>query len=144
MFQEACLETGLAAADADISGLWGDWRDVVWARALAARGWRRGGPRAGAPLPATSALSAHWGNILAVLDGLLATLRANHCPAFLVRKLFQQLFSFVNVQVRPAPSRPLPRARCTAAKGLLRARAACRRVLQRLALCAGRGVAKRA
>ncbi len=41
-----------------------------------------------------------------MLDGLLATLRANHCPAFLVRKLFQQLFSFVNVQVRPALSRP--------------------------------------
>ncbi len=57
---------------------------------------------AGAPLAATSQLSAHWGNILAVLDGLLATLRANPCPAFLVRKLFQQLFSFVNVQARPA------------------------------------------
>ncbi len=41
-----------------------------------------------------------------MLDGLLATLRANHCPAFLVRKLFQQLFSFVNVQARPcSPSR---------------------------------------
>ncbi|KAK9836002.1 hypothetical protein WJX81_005192 [Elliptochloris bilobata] len=72
-------------------------------RAATTRG-RRGGlaadvasPRA--PLAATSQLSAHWGNILAVLDGLLATLRANHCPAFLVRKLFQQLFSFVNVQL---------------------------------------------
>ena len=61
---------------------------------------------AGAPLAATSQLSAHWGNILAVLDGLLATLRANHCPAFLVRKLFQQLFSFVNVQARPRSPHP--------------------------------------
>ena len=57
-------------------------------------------------MAATSQLSAHWGNILAVLDGLLATLRANHCPAFLVRKLFQQLFSFVNVQARPGPAHP--------------------------------------
>lgn len=44
-------------------------------------------------------LSPHWGNILGVLDGLLAQLKAAHVPAFLVRKLFQQLFSFVNVQL---------------------------------------------
>jgi myosin-5 len=34
-----------------------------------------------------------------VFDELLATLRANHVPPFLVRKLFEQLFSFVNVQL---------------------------------------------
>lgn len=44
-------------------------------------------------------LSPHWGNILRVFDVLLDTLRANHVPPFLVRKLFEQLFSFVNVQV---------------------------------------------
>lgn len=44
-------------------------------------------------------LSPHWGNILRVFDALLDTLRANHVPPFLVRKLFEQLFSFVNVQV---------------------------------------------
>jgi len=44
-------------------------------------------------------LSPHWGNILSVLDSLLAQLKENHVPAFLVRKLFQQLFSFVNVQL---------------------------------------------
>jgi myosin-5 len=44
-------------------------------------------------------LSPHWGNILSVLDALLAQLKAAHVPAFLVRKLFQQLFSFVNVQL---------------------------------------------
>ena len=44
-------------------------------------------------------LSPHWGNILSVLDALLAQLKEAHVPAFLVRKLFQQLFSFVNVQL---------------------------------------------
>lgn len=44
-------------------------------------------------------LSPHWGHILAVFDVLLDTLRRNHVPPFLVRKLFQQLFSFVNVQL---------------------------------------------
>ncbi len=48
----------------------------------------------------SGALSPHWGNILRVFDVLLDTLRANNVPAFLVRKLFEQLFSFVNVQVR--------------------------------------------
>ena len=48
---------------------------------------------------AARCLSPHWGNILGVLDSLLAQLKENHVPAFLVRKLFQQLFSFVNVQL---------------------------------------------
>ncbi|KAK9809830.1 hypothetical protein WJX72_000004 [[Myrmecia] bisecta] len=47
----------------------------------------------------TAALSPHWGNILAVFDGLLDTLKRNFVPQFLVKKLFQQLFSFVNVQL---------------------------------------------
>ncbi|KAL0034959.1 hypothetical protein WJX79_002631 [Trebouxia sp. C0005] len=44
-------------------------------------------------------LSPHWRNILDVFQALLATLRQNYVPPFLVRKLFQQLFSFVNVQL---------------------------------------------
>ena len=44
-------------------------------------------------------LSPHWGNILSVFDKLLQTLQDNHVPPFLVKKLFQQLFSFVNVQL---------------------------------------------
>ena len=44
-------------------------------------------------------LSPHWGNILRVFDALLATLRDNHVPPFLVQKLFEQLLSFVNVQL---------------------------------------------
>ena len=34
-----------------------------------------------------------------MFDGLLETLKRNNVPAFLVKKLFQQLFSFVNVQL---------------------------------------------
>lgn len=44
-------------------------------------------------------LSPHWRNILNVFDALLETLKENNVPQFLVKKLFQQLFSFVNVQL---------------------------------------------
>jgi myosin-5 len=44
-------------------------------------------------------LSPHWGDILRVFDALLVTLRENHVPPFLVQKLFEQLLSFVNVQL---------------------------------------------
>ena len=44
-------------------------------------------------------LSQHWSNILEVFETLLTTLKKANVPAFLVRKLFQQLFSFVNVQL---------------------------------------------
>ena len=44
-------------------------------------------------------LSPHWSTILQVFETLLDTLKRNNVPAFLVRKLFQQLFSFVNVQL---------------------------------------------
>ena len=43
-------------------------------------------------------LSPHWRNILNVFDALLITLKDNNEPLFLVKKLFQQLFSFVNMQ----------------------------------------------
>ena len=55
-------------------------------------------PRAGSGVPVQQ-LSPHWRNILNVFDGLLETLKAANVPQFLVKKLFQQLFSFVNVQL---------------------------------------------
>ncbi len=57
-----------------------------------------GAPRAGSGVPVQQ-LSPHWRNILNVFDGLLETLKAANVPQFLVKKLFQQLFSFVNVQL---------------------------------------------
>ncbi|KAK9815009.1 hypothetical protein WJX73_004719 [Symbiochloris irregularis] len=45
------------------------------------------------------ALSPHWATILGVLEGLMSMLREAHVPQFLIRKLYQQLFSFVNVQL---------------------------------------------
>jgi len=44
-------------------------------------------------------LSPHWGEVLKEFDALMALLKDNHVPAFLIRKLFEQLFSFVNVQL---------------------------------------------
>ncbi|CAM6090837.1 unnamed protein product [Calypogeia fissa] len=44
-------------------------------------------------------LSSHWHSIISSLSSLLSTLRANHVPSFLVRKLFTQIFSFINVQL---------------------------------------------
>ena len=53
---------------------------------------------AGAGVPVQQ-LSPHWRNILNVFDALLITLKDNNEPLFLVKKLFQQLFSFFNVQL---------------------------------------------
>jgi myosin-5 len=49
--------------------------------------------------PARRALLDPWSAILAAFDDLLATLRANFVPRFVVRKLLEQLFSFVNVKL---------------------------------------------
>mmetsp|Transcript_16539 Transcript_16539/g.49488 ORF Transcript_16539/g.49488 Transcript_16539/m.49488 type:complete len:1726 (-) Transcript_16539:622-5799(-) len=72
-------------------------------RTAATRGARRTtSPRTGPPSQPRSTnmqLSPHWGNILRVFDQLLETLKRNNVPSFLVKKLFQQLFSFVNVQL---------------------------------------------
>lgn len=57
-----------------------------------------GGWCAGTGVPVQQ-LSPHWRNILTVFDTLLETLKNNNVPQFLVKKLFQQLFSFVNVQL---------------------------------------------
>ncbi|GLJ12586.1 hypothetical protein SUGI_0194010 [Cryptomeria japonica] len=44
-------------------------------------------------------LSSHWQSIIKILNTLLNKLRENHVPPFLVRKLFTQVFSFINVQL---------------------------------------------
>eukprot|EP00798_Chlamydomonas_sp_ICE-L_P027112 gene27112-2337_t len=48
---------------------------------------------------AQQALSKAWGDILAVFDTLLTTLKENYVPKVLVQAMFKQLFSFVNVQL---------------------------------------------
>ncbi|XP_009411029.3 myosin-11-like [Musa acuminata AAA Group] len=48
---------------------------------------------------AQQALIAHWQGIVKSLDTFLHTLKANHVPPFLVRKVFTQIFSFINVQL---------------------------------------------
>ena len=58
-----------------------------------------GGSRPSAGGEAAGGLSPHWASMLRVFDVLLATLRENHVPPFLVQKLFEQLLSFVNVQL---------------------------------------------
>lgn len=78
-----------------------------YSRSTAAAPGRRA---AGAPAPgsgtstaaaasAAEAQSRAWGDILAVFDELLGVLRDANVPKPLVRALFRQLFSFVNVQL---------------------------------------------
>lgn len=48
---------------------------------------------------AQQALIAHWQGIVKSLGNFLDTLKSNHVPPFLVRKVFIQIFSFINVQL---------------------------------------------
>ncbi|XP_057427058.1 myosin-11-like [Lotus japonicus] len=48
---------------------------------------------------AQRALIAHWQGIVKSLGTFLNTLKANNVPPFLVRKVFTQIFSFINVQL---------------------------------------------
>ncbi|GJT52189.1 myosin-17-like protein [Tanacetum coccineum] len=48
---------------------------------------------------AQQALIAHWQSIVKSLDNYLKTMKANFVPPFLVRKVFTQIFSFINVQL---------------------------------------------
>ncbi|KAF9612572.1 hypothetical protein IFM89_002168 [Coptis chinensis] len=57
------------------------------------------GSRSQANAVAQQALIAHWQSIVKILSNYLKTLRANYVPPFLVRKVFTQIFSFVNVQL---------------------------------------------
>ncbi|KAH9321117.1 hypothetical protein KI387_015756, partial [Taxus chinensis] len=45
------------------------------------------------------ALGSHWHSIIKILNSMLNTLCSNHVPAFFIRKLFTQVFSFINVQL---------------------------------------------
>ncbi|PIA26541.1 hypothetical protein AQUCO_09100021v1 [Aquilegia coerulea] len=44
-------------------------------------------------------LLVHWGSIVKILNNYLKTLRENYVPPLIVRQLFTQIFSFVNVQL---------------------------------------------
>ncbi|KAL3517670.1 hypothetical protein ACH5RR_020259 [Cinchona calisaya] len=44
-------------------------------------------------------LIAHWQRIVKSLGNFLNVVKANHVPPFLVRKVFTQIFSFINVQL---------------------------------------------
>ncbi|XP_030953019.1 myosin-17-like isoform X1 [Quercus lobata] len=48
---------------------------------------------------AQQALIAHWQSIVKSLNSSLMTMKANYVPPFLVRKVFTQIFSFINVQL---------------------------------------------
>ncbi|KAL5572417.1 hypothetical protein UlMin_022014 [Ulmus minor] len=48
---------------------------------------------------AQQALIAHWQSIVKNLNNYLKIMRANYMPPFLVRKVFTQIFSFINVQL---------------------------------------------
>ncbi|XP_058085989.1 myosin-11 [Magnolia sinica] len=57
------------------------------------------GSRSVANAAAQQALIAHWQGIVKSLGLFLDTLKANYVPPFLVRKIFTQIFSFINVQL---------------------------------------------
>ncbi|KAG6645392.1 myosin-11 [Carya illinoinensis] len=59
----------------------------------------KGSSRSVANSDAQRALIAHWQGIVKSLGSFLNTLKANHVPPFLVRKVFTQIFSFINVQL---------------------------------------------
>ncbi|WZZ38724.1 myosin-17 [Brassica napus] len=55
--------------------------------------------RAQANAVAQQALIAHWQSIRKSLNAYLNLMKANNAPPFLVRKVFTQIFSFINVQL---------------------------------------------
>ncbi|KAK9149162.1 hypothetical protein Scep_007919 [Stephania cephalantha] len=57
------------------------------------------GSRSQANAVAQQTLIGHWQSIVKILNNYLKTLRANYVPPFLVRKVFTQIFSFINVQL---------------------------------------------
>ena len=48
-------------------------------------------------LPPT--IVAQWGAIVQKLAELLTTLKGNHVPSFLCRKIYTQVFAYINVQL---------------------------------------------
>ncbi|XP_057463453.1 myosin-9 isoform X3 [Actinidia eriantha] len=59
----------------------------------------KGSSRSVANTAAQQALIGHWQGIVKSLGNFLNTLKTNHVPPFLVRKVFTQIFSFINVQL---------------------------------------------
>ncbi|XP_057512502.1 myosin-11-like isoform X2 [Actinidia eriantha] len=59
----------------------------------------KGTARTLANAAAQEILIAHWQGIVKSLGNSLNILKANHVPPFLVRKVFTQIFSFINVQL---------------------------------------------
>nr|XP_027111216.1 myosin-9-like [Coffea arabica] len=59
----------------------------------------KGSSRSVTNTAAQQVLIAHWQGIVTSLGNFLNTLKANHVPPFLVRKVFTQIFSFINVQL---------------------------------------------
>ncbi|XP_057798033.1 myosin-9-like isoform X2 [Salvia miltiorrhiza] len=59
----------------------------------------KGGARNLANAAAQEILIAHWQGIVNSLGNFLNILKTNHVPPFLVRKVFTQIFSFINVQL---------------------------------------------
>ncbi|XP_022899024.1 myosin-11-like isoform X1 [Olea europaea var. sylvestris] len=59
----------------------------------------KGTARTLANAAAQEILIAHWQGIVKSLANFLNILKENHVPSFLVRKVFTQIFSFVNVQL---------------------------------------------
>ncbi|CAL9157727.1 myosin-17-like [Musa acuminata AAA Group] len=57
------------------------------------------GSRSQANTMAQQARIAHWQSIVKSLTNYLKILKANYVPPFLVRKVFTQIFSFINVQL---------------------------------------------
>ncbi|KAL9261568.1 Myosin-17-like protein [Drosera capensis] len=55
--------------------------------------------RSNANAAGQQALIAHWQSIVKSLNNYLKTMKANHVPPFLVRKIYSQIFSFINVQL---------------------------------------------
>ncbi|KAL0651033.1 hypothetical protein Bca4012_093724 [Brassica carinata] len=59
----------------------------------------KGASRSVANTAGQQALIAHWQGIVKSLTNFLNTLKLNNVPSFLVRKVFTQIFSFINVQL---------------------------------------------
>ncbi|XP_056848469.1 myosin-9 [Raphanus sativus] len=59
----------------------------------------KGASRSVANTAGQQALIAHWQGIVKSLTNFLDTLKSNNVPSFLVRKVFTQIFSFINVQL---------------------------------------------
>ncbi|XP_060189336.1 myosin-17-like isoform X2 [Lycium barbarum] len=55
--------------------------------------------RSQANAAAQQALFAHWQSIVKSLNNYVMMMKANHVPSFLIRKVFTQIFSFINVQL---------------------------------------------